>query len=184
VGFYRLCFTALVLAVAYLASGPAQAAKPSATPFLGQGPGDAQIKEELINDIRRFPEAERVALLEITLLCEVDRAALSRKRLYDPWEKRCKKTEALWTTKYRTQNQNRMIDIQMRLYQDRRRSLSRTAARYFAQKATVARKVKRREDIRNDVKEAVRLRKKLAAISTEMLKFFFALRDIIAEAKK
>jgi hypothetical protein len=184
VGAIRVSLSALLLSLALAAAAAGNTPNRSQVPFFGQGPDDAHLKKELMDDIRRFAEAERVAVLEITLLCEVDRAALSHKGHYDPWERRCTKTEALWADKYRTRHENRMIDIQMRLYLERRQALHETAERYFAQKADITRKRKRREDIRADVKEAVRLRKQLAAISTEMLKFFFALRDLFAEVHK
>ena len=179
-----MCCSAFVLSAVFFTSAAANPGKSTRVPFLGDSPGDTAIKKELVGDFRRFSEAERVAVLEITLLCELDRGALSRKREYDRWEKRCKKTEALWTTKYRTRHESRMIDIQMHLYLDRRRSMSRSATRYFAQKAVIARKVKRRQDTAKDVKDAVRYRKMVSETSTEILRFFFALRDLIAEARK
>lgn len=179
---FRFWLAAWCLSAAFLTSA-ADPAKTSSTPFLGEKPGDRAIVQELTEDIRKFSEGERVALMEITLLCELDRGALSRKREYTAWEKRCKKTEAIWTTKYRTRNQSRMIDIQMRLYLDRSHSLSQAAALYFTTKETIARKVKRRENVAKDVKEGVRLRKKLSEISTDNLRFFFALRDLVAKSR-
>jgi len=181
---FRLGFAALFLSAAIVASADADPGQDPSIAFLGEKPGDAAILKELSGDIRQFPAGERVALQEITLLCELDRGALSRKREYDRWEKRCKKTEEIWNTKYRTRNDGRMIDIQMRLYHDRRRSLIQSAALYFARKETIARKVRRREDVTDDVKEAVHQRKKVSEISTEILRFFFALRDLFAESQK
>jgi hypothetical protein len=184
VNSFRLCFFAVFLSAAFVTAAAADPAKSSPNPFLGEKPGDAVITKELVNDIRKFSAGERIALLEITLLCELDRGALSRKRVYDAWEKRCKKTEDIWKTKHRTRNNGRMIDVQMRLYHGHRLSLAQSASRYFAQKETIARKVKRREDIAKDVKEAVRQRKKLSEVSTRILRFFFALRDLIADSQK
>jgi hypothetical protein len=184
VNSFRFCFAALCLAAAYVTPAAADPAKISSIPFLGEKPGDTAILIKLVNDIRQFPAGERVALLEITLLCELDRGALSRRRLYDAWEKRCKKTEGIWNAKYRNIDDRRMIDLQMRLYYGRRLSLVQSSLGYFAQKETIARKVKRREDVTKDVKEAVRHRKKLSGISTQILRFFFALRDLINESRK
>ena len=181
----RFCLAVLFLAGA--CAGPAAAADPAKTtpvPFLGEKPGDAAVMKKLADDIRQFPAGERVALMEITLLCELDRGALSRRKIYDAWEKRCKKTEALWNAKYRNGNDKRMMDVQMRLYYGRRIALVQSALGYFAQKETIARKVKRRENVAANVKEAVRLRKKLSAISTQILRFFFALRELVAQSQK
>ena len=175
---------ALLVAAAGVASAAAEPAASSSPRFLGEKPDDAVITKGLADDIRRISAAERVALLEITLLCELDRGALSRKRAYDPWERRCRKTEDIWNATHRTSNDSRVIDVQMRLYQARRRSLHRSALRYFMQKETIARKVKRREDVADDVKAAVRQRKDLSAKSTEILRFFFALRDLFAKSQK
>ena len=151
---------------------------------MGEKPGDSGVTKDLVNDIRQFSEGERKALLEITLLCELDRGALSRKREYTAWEKRCKKTEDHWKIKYRDKTRGRMIDIQMRHYHGRRVALVEAASRYFTQKEIIARKIKRRQDVKADVKEAVNQRKKLSEVSTEILRFFFALRDLIAESQK
>jgi predicted DNA-binding protein YlxM (UPF0122 family) len=184
VDLLRLCFFALCLSVAFVTPAAAEPEKSPPNLFLGEKPGDVEILKALANDIRQFSAGERVALMEVTLLCELDRGALSRKRVYDTWLKRCKKTENIWNTKHRTRNDSRMIDAQMRLYLGRRLSLAQAASRYFIQKETIARKVKRREDVTNDVSEAVRLRKRLSGVSTQILRFFFALRDLVAESQK
>ena len=184
VNSFRFCFAALMLATTYVTPAAGDRTNSSPIPFLGEKPGDAAITKKLVNEFRQFPAAERIALLEITLLCELDRGALSRRRLYDAWEKRCKKTEGIWNAKYRNVNDRRIIDVQMRLYYGLRLSLVRSSSDYFTQKETIARKVKRREDVADNVKEAVRQRKKLSGISTQILRFFFALRDLIDESQK
>ena len=77
-----------------------------------------------------------------------------------------------------------MIDVQMRLYYGRRLSLVRSSLSYFAQKETIALKVRLGQDITKDVKDAVRLRKELFGISGQILRFFFALKDLFAEFRQ
>jgi hypothetical protein len=184
VNSFRFCLAALFLAAACAGPAAADPVKTSPIPFFGDKPGDAAILRKLAGEIRQFPAGERVALMEITLLCELDRGALSRRKHYDAWEKRCKKTEAIWNAKYRKADDKRMIDVQMRLYSGLRRSLVQSSLGYFAQKETIAAKSKRREDVRKNVKEAVRQRKKISATSTRILRFFFALRDLVAKSQK
>ncbi|MCZ6812879.1 MAG: hypothetical protein O7F14_02370 [Alphaproteobacteria bacterium] len=184
VNSFRFCLAALFVVAASVTPAAADPAKTSSIPFLGEKPGDAAIRTKLVNDIRQFPAGERIALLEITLLCELDRPTLGRRSLYDAWEKRCKRTEGIWNAKYRKLDDRRMIDVQMRLYYGRRLSLVRSTLGYFTQKETIARKIRGREDVSKDVKEAVRRRKELIGISRQILRFFFTLRDLIAESRK
>lgn len=174
----------LFIPVTFVAPASAAPEDGSSIPFLGAQPGSSAITKELEKEIRQLSEGEHDALLEIIHLCEVDRGALSRKRLYAEWETRCKKSEGHWIAKYRRTDRRRMIDIQMRHYHDRQLALSQVASRYFAEREIIARKRKLRQDVKSHVKEAVVQRKKLAAISTDILRFFFAVKDLMAEAKK
>ena len=181
---FRFCFAGLLLAAASVTAAAAAPAKTSPIPFLGEKPGDTAIEKMVANDIRRFPAGERDALLEIILSCELNRATLARRRLYDAWEKRCKKAENVWNAKYRNIDDRRMIDAQMRIYFARRLSLTRSSSGYFAQKEIIARKARRGQDITKDFKDVVRLRKELFGISGRILKFFFALKNLFAESRR
>ena len=181
---FRLCFSALFLAAAYLTPAAADPAKTSSIPFLGELPRDTAIETKVVDDIRQFPAGELDALMNIIHLCELNRANLARRRLYDAWQKRCKRTEKIWITKYRNMNDRRMIDAQMRVYHGRRLSLIQAASNYFAQKDTIALKIRRGEDITQAVADALRLRKKLFGISDQIIKFFFALKDLFIESRR
>jgi hypothetical protein len=188
VHLFRFCFAALcfaaAIATAYAVPVMAASEKKSSIPFLGEKPKDPVLRTKLLNDIRQFPPGERIAVLEITLFCELDRQNLGRRKLYDAWTKRCKKNEAIWNTKYRQINDRRMIDAQMRLYAERRVSMAKFSSAYFTQKETIDKKVRRRRDVSKNVKEAVRQKKLLIQVSIQNLRFFFALRDLIDTAKK
>jgi hypothetical protein len=161
------------------------AADPATTPampFLGEQPDNAKVKAGILGDIRRFAPGELDALLKITLLCELDRATLSRRKIFDPWQKRCTATEEQWKSKYHRAAASRMLDEQMRLYFVRSLSLTQTADKYFTGKETIELKKRRGESIKKDVEATVELRKELSLISSEMLRFFFALRDLADEA--
>jgi hypothetical protein len=153
-----------------------------AMPFLGEQPDNAKVKAGILADIRRFAPGERDALLKITLLCELDRATLSRRKIFDPWQKRCAATEEQWKLKYRKAAPGRMLDEQMRLYFIRSLSLTQTADKYFTGKETIELKKRQGKSIRKDVDATVELRKELSLISSETLRFFFALRDLADEA--
>ena len=181
---FRFCLAALFVAAAYITPAAADPAKTSSIPFLGEKPGDAAIRTKLVNDIRQFPAGERIALLEITLLCELDRPTLGRRSLYDAWEKRCKRTEGIWNAKYRKLDDRRMIDVQMRLYHGRKLSLARYSLDYFTKKVTIARKNRRREEVAKDVKDALRVRKRLFGVMGQILKFFFTLKDLFDESRR
>ncbi|MQA66262.1 MAG: hypothetical protein GEU76_10235 [Alphaproteobacteria bacterium] len=161
------------------------AADPTTTPampFLGEQPDNAKVKAGILGDIRRFAPGELDTLLKITLLCELDRATLSRRKIFDPWQKRCTMTENRWKSKYRKAAVTRMLDEQMRLYFVRRVSLIQTADKYFTGKETIELKKRQGKSIRKDVDATVELRKELSLISSETLRFFFALRDLADEA--
>jgi hypothetical protein len=153
-----------------------------AMPFLGEQPDNARVKAGILADIRRFAPGERDALLKITLLCELDRATLSRRKIFDPWQKRCAATEEQWKSKYRKAAPGRMLDEQMRLYFARSLSLTQTADKYFTGKEAIEIKKRQGKSIRKDVDATVELRKDLSLISSETLRFFFALRDLADEA--
>jgi len=184
VHLFRFWFAAFCLAAAYVIPAVAAPTKIAPVQFLGETPDDFVIRKKLIGDIRQFLAGERVALLEITLFCELDRQNLGRRSLYDAWDKRCKKNEAIWNTKYRRMNDSRMIDMQMRLYAERRFSMSRFSSGYFTEKEAIGRKVRRRGDISKHVKEALRQKKMLIQVSIQNLRFFFTLRDLIDAARK
>ncbi len=113
---FRFCFAALFLAAAYLTPAAADPAKTSSIPFLGELPRDTAIEKKVANELRQFPAGELDALINIIHLCELNRANLARRQLYDAWQKRCQRTEKIWNTKYRNMNDRRMIDVQMRVY--------------------------------------------------------------------
>jgi hypothetical protein len=152
------------------------------TPFLGEQPDNAKVKAGILGDIRRFAPGELDALLKITLLCELDRATLSRRKIFDPWQKRCTATENDWKAKYRKTDTSRMLDEQMRLYFVRGVSLIQTADKYFTGKEAIELKKRQGKSIKKDVDATVELRKELSLISSETLRFFFALRDLADEA--
>ena len=77
-----------------------------------------------------------------------------------------------------------MIDAQMRVYHGRRLLLIQASSDYFAQKDTIALKIRRGEDFTQAVADAVRLRKKLFGISDQILKFFFALKDVMVASRR
>jgi len=181
---FGYCFAALLFAAAPVAAAPAEPGNPSSIPFLGENPGDAAVKIKVADDIRRFSAGERAALLEIVLSCELNRSILGRRRTYDAWQKGCQKAEAFWNAKYRQRDDRRMIDVQMRIYHGRKLSLTRISLDYFTRKETIARKNRRREDVANDIKGALRLRKQLFAEMAQILKFFFALKDLFAESRR
>ena len=181
---FRFCFAAIFMAAAYLTPAAAAPAKTSSVPFLGELPRDTAIETKVVDDIRQFPAGELDALMNIIHLCELNRANLARRRLYDSWQKRCKRTEKIWNTKYRNMDDRRMIDAQMRVYHGRRLSLIQASFDYFAQKDTIALKIRRGEDITQAVADAVRLRKKLFGISDQIIKFFFALKDLFIESRR
>ena len=181
---FGYCFAALLFAAAPVAAAPAEPGNPSSIPFLGENPGDAAVKIKVADDIRRFSAGERAALLEIVLSCELNRSILGRRRTYDAWQKGCQKAEAFWNAKYRQRDDRRMIDVQMRIYHGRKLSLTRISLDYFTRKETIARKNRRREDVANDIKGALRLRKQLFAEMAQILKFFFALKDFFAESRR
>ena len=168
-------------AVALYTATPTRAADPV---YLGDQPGNRAVADKLRGELRRLPAPERKALMEVTLLCELDKPTLSRLEVYAPWEKRCLTTEAAWTTAFRTPAAFPAVAAQMKIYLDRRARLTRTAADYFAARDAIDRKRQKRENIRQDVTAAVLLRKDISIISGEMLKFFFALRDLADEARK
>jgi hypothetical protein len=176
---------ALILSGIISVRMPPAAADPATTPptpFLGEQPDNAKVKAALLGDIRRFAPGELEALLKITLLCELDRATLSRRKIFDPWQKRCTATENDWKAKYRKTDTSRMLDEQMRLYFVRRVSLIQTADKYFTGKETIELKKRQGKSIKKDVDATVELRKELSLISSETLRFFFALRDLADEA--
>ena len=77
-----------------------------------------------------------------------------------------------------------MIDKQMRHYAARRVSMARFSSGYFDQKEAIDQKVRRRGDVSQNVKEALRQKKLLIQVSIQNLRFFFARRDLIDKAKK
>jgi hypothetical protein len=171
------------------AGDPATATAPATNtspvmPFLGAAPDNATLKAALIGDISRFPPGERVALMEITLLCELDRGGLSRRKIFLPWQKRCRATEAIWTGKYRRTAAPRAIDDQMRLYFARRHSLWQTVSNYIDARDAIDLKRRQHKNTRQDVETAVRLRKEIAVKSTEVLNFIFALRDLANKPRR
>jgi hypothetical protein len=155
-----------------------------ALPFLGEQPGNAAAKAGVLGDMRRFAPGELDALMEITLLCELDRATLSRRGIFEPWEKRCTMAESKWQAGYGKATSPRSTDEQMRLYFVRRLSLRRAASDYFAAKDAIELNRQQRKNIRKDVEAAVKLRKEVSMISAEMLKFFFALRDLADQSRR
>ncbi|MGE0650970.1 MAG: hypothetical protein AB7P12_04370 [Alphaproteobacteria bacterium] len=176
---------ALILSGALSVQTLPAVADPAATPtlpFLGEKPDNATVKAGILADIRGFAPDERDALLKITLLCELDRATLSRRKIFDPWQKRCAATEDQWKAKYRKAAPGRMLDEQMQLYFARSLSLTQTADKYFTGKETIELKKRQGKSIRKDVDATVELRKELSLISSETLRFFFALRDLADEA--
>ncbi len=181
---FRFWFAAFCLAAAFVAPVVAAPAKMSPVPFLGEKPKDAVLRTKLISDIRQFRAGEQVALQEITLFCELDRQNLGRRSLYVAWNKRCKNRETIWNSKYRHKGEGRMIDMQMRLYAERRLSMAQFSSGYFTEKEAIGPKVRRRGDVAKHVKEALRQKKMLIQVSIQNLRFFFALRDLIDQAKK
>jgi hypothetical protein len=175
---FRFYFAALCVAAALASPAGAE------PPFLGVKPDDVMLRKALTHDIRQFPPGEKVALQEITLFCELDRQNLGRRSLYDAWDKRCKKHEAIWNSKYRQAGDRRMIDKQMRHYAARRVSMARFSSGYFDQKEAIDKKVRRRGDVSKNVKEALQQKKLLIEVSIQNLRFFFALRDFIDQAQK
>lgn len=174
--------TLLFVVIAALGTGmPARAGDPV---YLGDKPSNRAVTDALRDELRRLPATERKALMEVTLLCELDKPTLSRLEVYAPWEKRCRTTEAAWTTAFHSPAAFPAITAQMKIYLVRRARLTRTAADYFAARDAIDRKRQRRENIRQDFTAAVALRKEISIISGEMLKFFFALRDLADEARK
>ena len=172
----------LLFVIAALGTGmPARAADPV---YLGDQPGNRAVADTLRDELRRLPAPESKALMEVTLLCELDKPTLSRIEVYAPWEKRCRTTEAAWEHAFRAPTVFPALAAQMKIYLDRRARLSRTAAEYFAARDAIDRKRQKRENIRQDVAAAVTLRKDISVISAEMLKFFFALRDLADDARK
>ncbi len=179
----------IVLVLLGISSAPAisAASDPATAPvmaFLGEQPDNAVIKAKVLQDIRRAPPGELDALMEITLLCEVDRGALSRRKIFEPWLKRCAATEEKWVAKYRKTTAPRSIDEQMRLYFVHRLSLGHATTDYFAAIDAINLKRQQRKKMRGDVERAVKLRKDISFISTKMLKFFFALRDLADKASR
>ncbi|MFT5539655.1 MAG: hypothetical protein ACI82H_001178, partial [Alphaproteobacteria bacterium] len=181
---FRFWFAAFCLAAAFVTPAVAAPAKMSTVPFLGEKPKDPALRTKLTRDIRQFRAGEQVALQEITLFCELDRQNLGRRSLYDAWNKRCKNREAIWNTKYRQKGEGRMIDMQMRLYAERRLAMAKFSSGYFTEKEAIGKKVRRRGDVARHVKEALRQKKMLIQVSLQNLRFFFALRDLIDAAQK
>lgn len=185
---HRYSFAALFLALSAVApamAAPAMAATatPSSIPFLGAVTRDKAVEKELADDFRKISSRELDALMEIIHICELNRAHLRRRDVYDAWKKRCTKVEDIWTAKYRHTRGDRMIDVQMRLYAQNREAFAKAVPAYFARKETIARKLERQEDVSKDVAQVIKMQRALFAKSTHILKFFFALIDLFKDAR-